>query len=351
VDYRELLEFKILGNTLLNLAAGVIVTLAVYFLLLSVKRLLAKYLKLASQKTETDLDDLAAELVGRTWKLNMFAIALMAGSLFLSLPGKVEFLLGGLASVALFTQLGLWGNGVIAYIINRKGAAADKDEGISMSAYSAISWIARAVLWAFVALLALNNLGIEVTALVAGLGISGIAVALAVQNILGDLFASLSIVLDKPFVVGDFVIVGDLMGVVQHVGIKTTRLKSISGEQIVFSNTDLLGSRIRNYRRMQERRVIFGLGVTYQTTSEQIESVPGMIREIIEGQDRVRFDRAHFKSFGASSLDFEVVYYVLDRDYALYMDIQQKINLEILKQFEEAGIEFAYPTQTLFVER
>lgn len=351
MDFRELLEFKILGNTLLNWAAGIIVILVVFFLLISVRRLLAKYLKIISERTQTDLDDLAVEIVNRTWKINMFAIALMVGSLLLSLPPKVEFLLGGLASVALFMQLGLWGNGIIVFIINRKGAIAESDESISMAAYSAISWIAKAVLWSLVALLALNNLGIEVTALVAGLGISGIAVALAVQNILGDLFASLSIVLDRPFVVGDFVIVGDLMGVVQHVGIKTTRLKSISGEQIVFSNTDLLNSRIRNFRRMQERRVLFVLGVTYQTEIAKVEAIPGMIRKIIEGIERTRFDRAHFKGFGESTLDFEVVYYIMDRDYAIFRDIQQDINLQIMRKFEEEGIEFAYPTQTLYIEK
>ncbi|MEE8547156.1 MAG: mechanosensitive ion channel domain-containing protein, partial [bacterium] len=149
----------------------------------------------------------------------------------------------------------------------------------------------------------------------------------------------------------DFIIVGDLSGVVQHVGIKTTRVTSLSGEQIVFSNTDLLSSRVRNYRRMKERRVVFGLGVTYQTTSEKVEAIPGIIREIVEALEMTRFDRTHFKRFGDSSLDFEVVYYVKDRDYALYMDIQQQINLEIMKQFETAGIEFAYPTQTLFVQK
>lgn len=351
MNFETILEMNVLGNPLPKWIVAALITIVAYLLLVSVRRLLIRYLKVISSTTETDLDDLAVQIIGRTWKINLFVISIFAGSLFLSLPKKVDLLLGGLASVALFLQLGLWGNGVIAYLITRKSKKTDEKEGLSLSAYSAISWIAKAVLWSFVALLALNNLGIEVTALVAGLGISGIAVALAVQNILGDLFASLSIVLDRPFEVGDFIIVGDLMGVVQHVGIKTTRVTSISGEQIVFSNTDLLGSRIRNYRRMQERRVLFGLGVTYQTTSGQVEAIPGMIKEIVEAQELTRFDRAHFNSFGDSSLDFEVVYYVLDRDYALYMDIQQEINLQIMRKFEAAGIEFAYPTQTLFLEK
>jgi small-conductance mechanosensitive channel len=187
---------------------------------------------------------------------------------------------------------------------------------------------------------------------VAGLGVGGIAVALAAQNILGDLFASLSIVLDRPFVLGDFLIVDDLMGSVEEIGLKTTRVRSLSGEQLVFSNTDLLNSRIRNYGRMFERRVVFQLGVTYQTPREQLQAIPGMVRDAVEAHgDRVRFDRAHFAKYGDFALSFEIVYYVLGPDYNEYMDIQQAINLDIHQRFEDAGIAFAYPTQTLFLER
>jgi len=174
-------------------------------------------------------------------------------------------------------------------------------------------------------------------------------VALAIQNILGDLFASLTILLDKPFVLKDFLIVGDFLGSVEYIGLKTTRLRSLSGEQIVFSNADLLNSRIRNYGRMFERRVVFTLGVVYQTPRHHLEAIPGMIRAAIEAQERTRFDRAHFKAFGPYSLDFEAVYYVLVADYNAYMDIQQAINLHIHEQFEAQGIEFAFPSQTLYV--
>jgi small-conductance mechanosensitive channel len=200
-------------------------------------------------------------------------------------------------------------------------------------------------------LMALANLDVEIGPLLTGLGVGGIAVALAVQNILGDLFASLSIVLDKPFVIGDFIIVGDLMGTVEYVGLKTTRVRSLSGEQLVFANSDLLNARIRNFKRMHERRVVFTVGVTYQTPRAQLAEIPTMIREIVEGQEKARFDRAHFKGYGAFSIDFETVFYVLDPDYNLYMDVQQAINLALHERFEEHGIEFAYPTQTLFVEK
>ena len=193
----------------------------------------------------------------------------------------------------------------------------------------------------------LDNLGYNVTALIAGLGVGGVAVALAVQNILGDLFASLSILFDKPFVVGDFLIVDEHMGSVEHVGLKTTRVRSLSGEQLIFSNSDLLKSRLRNYGRMYERRVAFQTGVTYETPREKLKLIPGIMRAAIEAQQKTRFDRSHFAAYGDFSLNFETVYYVLGPDYNLYMDIQQAINLQIHEQFEAAGIEFAYPTQVL----
>jgi small-conductance mechanosensitive channel len=186
--------------------------------------------------------------------------------------------------------------------------------------------------------------------MIAGLGVGGVAVALAVQSILGDLFASLSIVIDKPFVIGDFVIVDEYMGTIEHVGLKTTRIRSLGGEQIVFSNSDLLKTRIRNYKRMRERRVLFGFGVLYQTPIDVVEKIPDLMRAIVEARKNVRFERAHFKAFGESSLDFEVVYWMLDPDYNLYMDVQQAINLEMLRVFEREGIGFAYPTRTLVID-
>jgi small-conductance mechanosensitive channel len=213
----------------------------------------------------------------------------------------------------------------------------------------ALGFIVKLTLWSLILLVALDNLGFNIRTLIAGLGVGGVAVALAVQNVLGDLFASLSIVLDKPFVIGDFLIVDDHLGTVERVGLKTTRLRSLGGEQLIFSNSDLLKSRLHNYGRMFERRVVFSVGVTYQTPRAKLELIPTIIREAIQAQDKTRLDRSHFKAFGDFSINFESVYYVLGPDYNLYMDIQQAINLQIHKRFEEEGIEFAFPTQTLFV--
>ncbi|MCK5353253.1 mechanosensitive ion channel family protein [bacterium] len=340
-----------LGNSVLKWVIALAVAVAIYAVLSVLRRTAGSRLKNMADRTTTDLDDFIADLVQvRTKKILFLAFAVYGASLFLVLPPDVQRVILGAVFVFLFFQVGLWGNGIIRFLVTRR-AAKDGEDGLNLEAYSVITWIAKAALWTTVVLLALNNLGIQITALVAGLGISGIAVALAVQNILGDLFASLSIIMDRPFVIGDFIIVDDLMGTVEHVGLKTTRVLSLSGEQIVFSNTDLLESRIRNFRLMNERRVLFTLGMTYQTPAEKLERIPAMIQEIIEAQEQVRFDRAHFASYGDFSLNFEIVYWVLDRDYALYMGIQQEINLALYRKFEEEKIEFAYPTQTLFVEK
>lgn len=339
------------GNSILKWTVALAVAVAIYIFLTLLRRWVGRRLNRIAEGTSAEIVDFVSDLVRvRTKKILFLALAVYGSSLLLVIPRNADNILLGAVFMLLFVQVGLWGNGVINFLVTRR-AARDGQEGLNLEAYSVITWLAKAALWAIIILLALNNLGIKITALVAGLGISGIAVALAVQNILGDLFASLSIVLDRPFVIGDFIIVGDQMGTVEHVGLKTTRVRSLSGEQIVFSNTDLLGSRIRNYRRMDERRILFTIGVTYQTAAEKLQRIPGIIQEIIEAQENVRFDRAHFASYGAYSLDFEIVYWVLDRDYLLYRNIQQEINLALYRKFEEEGIEFAYPTQTLFIEK
>ena len=206
------------------------------------------------------------------------------------------------------------------------------------------------IIWIIGILFLLDNLGFQISTIVAGLGISGIAVALAAQAVLGDLFSYFVIFMDRPFEIGDFVIFGDILGTVERIGVKTTRLRSLGGEEIIVSNADLTSSRVRNYKRMNERRIVFGFGVIYQTSPEDLRAIPGLVQEIIEGQELARFDRAHFKAFGSSSLDFEVVYYVLSPDYAVYMNTQQAINLALFESFAERGIEFAYPTTTVYME-
>ena len=295
------------------------------------------------------LDDDLIKALTHTKGLFLIIVSLYLGSRFVELTPKSESIFNSVTMIALFIQAGLWASVILNETLERYRKKLLDENPASITTISAMGFVGKLVLWAVVLLLALDNLGINITALIAGLGVGGIAVALAVQNILGDLLAALSIVLDKPFTVGDFLIVDDYLGSVENVGLKTTRIRSLSGEQLVFSNSDLLKSRLRNYGRMYERRVVFSIGVTYQTPREKLEKIPTILRESIEAQDKIRFDRSHFKAYGDFSLNFETVYYVLGPDYNLYMDIQQAINMAIHKRFEEEAIEFAYPTQTLFV--
>ncbi len=250
--------------------------------------------------------------------------------------------------VALLAQAALWGDAVLLFSIARYARRHKEVDAASVTTLSALGFVGRVTIWAAAVLLAAQNMGVNVTAMVAGLGIGGVAVALAAQNVLGDLFASASIVLDKPFVLGDFIVVGDEMGSVEYIGLKTTRLRSLSGEQLIFSNTDLLKSRIHNYKRMAERRVLFTVGVEYDTPYEKVAAIPAMLRQCIEAQKPIRFDRAHFARYGDSALIFEVVYYVLSADYNVYMDVQQAINLHLFRRFAEEKIEFAFPTRTVY---
>jgi len=274
-----------------------------------------------------------------------------AGSRYLTIPERADWVIRAIGAAAFVLQAAAWANVAITAVIRRRIRETVEEDPAEATTMAALGFLIRLALWSVLLLAAAANLGVEIGPLLTGLGVGGVAVALAVQNVLGDLFASLSIVLDKPFVIGDFIVVDDLAGTIENVGLKTTRVRSLSGEQLIYSNSDLLRSRIRNYKRMYERRIPFTIGVTYQTPRSLLEKIPSIIRESVEAQEHARFDRSHFKSFGGSSLDFETVYWVTSPDYGVYMDTQQAINLAIHRRFEDDGIEFAYPTQTLFLER
>jgi len=218
----------------------------------------------------------------------------------------------------------------------------------------ALKWIIRltkVVIWSITLILFLDNIGFKINSLIAGLGIGGVAIALAAQSILADIFCFITIFFDRPFKIGDFITTGEQMGTVEHIGVKTTRLRALNGEQLIFSNTDLTNSRISNYKTMEQRRVLFTLGVTYNTMYDKLKEIPGLIRKIIENVPDTKFGRTHFVSYGAYSLNFEIAYYVLSNDFDKYMDINQEINLRIKDTFDKLGIEFAFPTQTLQLNR
>lgn len=351
MDITKILTTSIFGNALHTWLIALGVFLLSFLGLLVLKNILVSRLKKLADRTFTSLDDFAVDLLERTKSYFLIALAVYFGVLFTGLNGEIRIWLQRVVIAVLIVQVGFWISGLINYLVKRRVERQIEADAASATTLNALGLIGQIVVWSIVLLLILENVtNIEMDALIASLGITGIAVGLAVQNILGDLFASLSIVLDKPFVIGDFVIVGDFVGTVEHIGLKSTRLRSLSGEQLVFSNSDLLSSRIRNYKRMARRRILFGLGVTYQTPTEKLEAIPEIVREIIEEQPLATFDRAHFKDFGDFSLNFEVVYYMETPDYEDYMDTQQAINLALFRRFSQEDIEFAYPTHTVLVE-
>lgn len=329
---------------LLAMAATFGVIVALWLL----RRIMVNYFSRQARESDHDGYDFMLAMAERTLFPLLLMVSLYAGMSFLTIPAGVTSWVASGAIAAVILQAAIWANALVTFGLNRYQKQYRHSDPARMTTVRAVSLTARLLLVVIAAILILDNLpGVEITALVASLGIGGIAIALGVQSILSDLFASLSIILDKPFVLGDFIIVDSYMGTVEYIGLKTTRIRSLSGEQLVFSNSDLLQSRIRNYKRMAERRVVFSVGVTYQTAHAHLKSIPGWIEDIIADLDLTRFDRAHFQEFGNYALKFEIVYYVLDPDYNRYMDIQQAINLAIYQKFEDEKIDFAYPTQTI----
>jgi len=340
-----------LENDVLTWLQALFITAIVLFLFRLLKAFVFKKIKAFAEKTNTKIDDLIADLVKKTNNFFLIILSVYIGLGVLKLSEYFMFWASRIAIVVLFLQIALWGNTIINYWIF-KGLQRKKDiDAKASSAFGVLSFFARLTLWSILILIILDNMNFDISPLIASLGVGGVAVALATQKILGDIFCSLAILLDKPFVVGDFIVVDQFRGVVEYIGVKTTRLRSLQGEQIVISNADLLASRIQNFKRMTERRVLFNIGVTYETPYEKLKMIPDIIKDIIDSIEAARFDRAHFKQYGDFALIYEIVYYVASGDYKRYMDIQQRLNLEVYKRFEELNIEFAYPTQTLYINK
>lgn len=344
-----LTETLIYGNTAREWLAAGLIAAGVFVATRIARGILVRRLGSFARQTENVADDLLVALIGKTRTTFLLAIALYAGSGALTLTPGASKAIGVTALIAVLIQSLIWGNALISLLLGRAVRQRAGSDGAGATSLAAFGIVARIAFFSVVLLIGLENFGVNITGLVAGLGIGGIAVALALQNVLGDLFASLSIALDKPFVIGDFVVVDGLLGTIEFIGLKTTRIRSLSGEQVVVANSDLLNSRIHNYKRMEERRALFTFGVTYQTPRAKLAAIPPMIKDIIGKRPDTRFDRAHFKAYADSSLLFEVVYFILSPDYNTYMDIQEAINLELFGRFEEEGIDFAYPTHTIHI--
>ncbi len=340
-----------LGNSLETwfwfLGIVIVFALLLNFIFKRSMRLFAKF----AEKTETDFDDLVVALAEKTSFVLIIIFSIYTGTFFLEVTEQVEQLRQTVVSICILLQIGFWGSGFISYYVTKKLSKIDSRSGAVITHIRSLGFVSKAILWTILLIIGIDRLGFNPTAIIAGLGVGGIAVALAMQNVLGDLIASLSIIFDKPFQVGDFVVVDDMSGDVEHIGLKTTRIRSLSGEQLVFSNNDLLQSRIKNYKRMDTRRVLFSVGVVYETPYEKLINIPSIVKEIIDGEPNARFTRAHFNRFDDFALNYDVVYHVLTPDFRDYMDIQQNVNLKIFKKFSEERIEFAYPTSKVFLDR
>ncbi|MFZ2491115.1 MAG: mechanosensitive ion channel family protein [Thermoanaerobaculia bacterium] len=324
---------------------------AATFLLVWAIRTLARRKLSNAHLTPSEVDDFFRELAQRTrlWLLVFPSIYL--GARALALPVTAGDLIRSIAMFTMIIQTTFWATGAVDFWLKRYQRQRLESDPQAVTTLGAFRIAIVAGLWIVATIFAIETLTeFDVTTLVAGLGIGGVAIALATQNILGDLFASLSIVIDKPFAIGDFIIVGESMGTVEHIGLKSTRLRSISGEQLIIGNGDLLKSRIHNQKRMYERRVVFRIGVVYGTPADTLERIPQIIRTAIEKHERTRFDRSHLVSFGESSLEFETVYWVLSSEYIVYADLHQAIGLDLIRTLGAEGIEFAFPTRTLHVK-
>jgi small-conductance mechanosensitive channel len=332
------------GNSIADWIRAGIVVVAVWTVLWILRRFVAsRYRQYATANHPTPIR-LLAYLVGNTRQILFLGIALMAADECLTFPPKLQHVVSNAALILILLQAGIWAGRALRFYLELKEQERGADRNFAGS-LDIINFVARLLIWSLLCLVALDNLGVNITALLAGLGVGGVAVALALQNILGDLFASLSIALDKPFAVGDNLTIDAFVGVVEHIGIKTTRLRSETGEQIILSNADLIKSRVRNFGRAAEQRALATIRVRYDTPSDKIQEVPKLLERIVREQPNARFERCHLKTLGEYDLQFELSYFVRQPKLHPLLDLQQAVNFRIIEEFRRQEIAFAYPTQ------
>ncbi len=350
LQIQDFLSREFFGNSVSRyLVTAAILSAGIFVLRVFIQRVIKRIKKL-TERTSTTIDDFLAGILENIVLPLLYCFVAYGALKSLVLPataGKVLNYSGLAAGVYFLVKflLALTAYGFEVYLRKRNN---DATLGKSLQG---ILTVVKFIIWGCAVIFFLDNLGFKVSAVLAGLGIGGVAVALAAQAVLKDLFSYFCILFDQPFVAGDFIIVGEFMGTIEHIGIKTTRIRSLSGEMLIFSNSDLTDSRVRNYKLMEKRRVLFRLGVVYQTPIELMKEIPMMIEKIVKDVEGTVFERAHFLSFGDCSLDFEVVYHVIGGDYNKYMDIQQQINFAVMREFTGKKIEFAYPTRTVFLQK
>ncbi len=344
----SLFETEYFGNTVQEYLIALGGILIGILLVRAFKHIILKRVGQALAKTKSNIDDFIVESVGRFLIPIAYFTIIYGGLKSLVWPDRFMAILEVVYVVVLtYYAIRLISSIILmvlkSYLKNQEGG----EEKVKQ--LGGIMLIINGVIWMIGLLFMFGNLGYDVSAIIAGMGIGGIAIALAAQNILGDLFNYFVIFFDRPFEVGDFLVIQDKNGIVDKIGIKTTRIRTLSGEQLVFANSDLTNSRIHNFKQMQRRRIVFTIAVSYDTPIEQVRMVPELLKEVVQSEKTVDFDRAHFKGFGESGLEYEVVYIINNPDFNAYMDIQQDYNFQIYQRFEELGIAIALPTRTLYV--
>lgn len=339
--FQEILKYEFAGNTVWNFAFAFLFFLALLAAFKGFKSIIVRRFKALSKETRSDIDNELIKIINNISPLFYFVIALYFPINFLSISPQVDFVAWAVFLVVLVYQVVVSLTILIEYALKRfaqKSGGGAEQEHVT---FAGLKLIIQLLLWGTGALLILSNLGFNINSLLASLGIGGIAVALAVQNILADMFSSFSIYFDKPFEIGDFITVGTDSGTVKKIGLKTTRLMTLQGQELVISNKELTSTRVENFKRMKKRRVVFNLRFVYSTPNEKLKKVEKIFKNVIDGIDGAELDRIHFFEFGEQSLNFECVYYQLSPDYVEYMDDRQAINFAIKEAFDKEGIEMA----------
>jgi len=346
--FEKVYSFELGGISVGNLAVALLVLFGLIIVFkISRATIIARFKKL-TKKTNTNLDNFLVEILEEIHPHFYWLVSTFIAFQFLHVENEIAkkwvnrfFIIFVIFRVIRFAQR------FLGYLIEKTLEKNKENE----TALHGVRIIANVAIWVIGIVMVLHNLGLEIDTLIASLGIGGIAIAFAFQKILVDLFSSFAIYFDKPFKIGDYVVLGNDSGNIKKIGFKTTRIKTLRGEELIISNTELTSTRIKNLKKMKKRRADFSFGVMYTTPSRKLQKIPKIVKDIIKKQKLVEFSRCHFKDFGDFSLNFEVVYFVLNREYGTYMDIQQAINFAIKDAFEKEKIEMAFPTQTIHVEK
>ena len=349
MNYNAILQVSFYSNTIQEWLLFAAILLSAILILRTFKSTVLRRLKTLADKTETEIDDFLLEVFENKVYLYFYFLAFYFSCKYLHLsPAAAKNL--GIAGKVAFSLLLISILSDCASYFFREYIFKERASGSQKKQFTGVITIANVIIWSFGLILVLDNLGVKIGALMTGMGIGGVAVALAAQAVLKDLFSYFAILFDRPFDVGDYIATGQYSGTIEYIGIKTTRIRSIDGEEIICSNSDLVEDRLRNYKRMQQRRVVFKVGLTMDTSTEKMRQMPAALERVIKSVSGITFGRAHFAAYGDYSFVYEAVYTVESPDYNVYMDKQQELNFKLKDELDKLGVRLSYPTQTVLVK-